>query len=54
MTLTVTVCPVCDETLDLDENLELSEVVVCDHCDAELEVEAVDPFVLRAFEEEEK
>lgn len=54
MTLTAVLCPVCDEPMEVNEDLELSEVVVCDSCDAELEVEATDPIVLREFEEEEK
>lgn len=51
--MTVT-CPACDQTIDVDEDVELSEVIVCESCDRELEVASLDPVVLEEFEEEEK
>ena len=46
-TLIVT-CPVCDEELELEledtEQLELGDVLVCENCEAELEVTGTDPF----------
>lgn len=53
MTIIAT-CPVCDEDIDLDDDIELSEVVVCSSCESEIEVIALDPITLAEFEEEEK
>ena len=53
MTLIVT-CPVCDEDIELDDDIELSEVVVCASCERELEVISTDPIALAEWEEEEK
>jgi alpha-aminoadipate/glutamate carrier protein LysW len=47
-------CPMCDEDIDLDDDVELSEVVVCSHCENELEIISTDPVTLAEFEEEEK
>lgn len=51
--MTVT-CPGCDQIMNVDEDIELSEIVVCESCDRELEVVSLDPIVLEEFEEEEK
>lgn len=53
MTLIAT-CPVCDEDIDLDDDVELSEVVVCSSCEREVEVVSLDPLTLVEWEEEEK
>lgn len=53
MTLIAT-CPYCDEDVDLDDDVELSEVIACPSCDRELEVIALDPPALGEWEEEEK
>ena len=53
MTIIAT-CPVCDEDIDLDDDVELSEVVVCPSCEREVEVVALDPLTLVEWEEEEK
>jgi lysine biosynthesis protein LysW len=44
----------CDEDFDIDEDVELGEVVVCPHCEAELEVVSLAPLTLIEWEEEEK
>lgn len=53
MTIIAT-CPVCDEDIDLDDDVELSEVVVCPSCEHEVEVVSLDPLTLVEWEEEEK
>ncbi|MCW2961269.1 MAG: hypothetical protein JWM90_1656 [Thermoleophilia bacterium] len=53
MTIIAT-CPVCDEDIDLDDDVELSEVVVCSSCEHEIEVTSLDPLTLVEFEEDEK
>ncbi|MCW2925352.1 MAG: hypothetical protein JWM98_2756 [Thermoleophilia bacterium] len=53
MTIIAT-CPFCDEDVDLDDDVELSEVVVCSSCEHEVEVVSLDPLTLVEFEEEEK
>ncbi|MCB0880329.1 MAG: lysine biosynthesis protein LysW [Thermoleophilia bacterium] len=53
MTLIAT-CPVCDEDIELDDDIELSEVVVCQSCEREVEVVSLDPLTLVEWEEEEK
>lgn len=53
MTLIAT-CPVCDEDIELDDDIEMSEVVVCGSCEHEVEVVAIDPLTLVEFEEDEK
>lgn len=47
-------CPLCQEPVEVDEDVELSEVIICAACDGELEVVSVDPIALAEFEEEEK
>ena len=53
MTLIAT-CPFCDEDIDVDDDVELSEVVVCKNCEHELEVTSLDPLGLAEWDEEEK
>jgi lysine biosynthesis protein LysW len=53
MTIIVT-CPVCDEDIDVDDDVELSEVIVCSSCESEVEVASLDPITLREWEEDEK
>jgi lysine biosynthesis protein LysW len=50
----IATCPVCDEDIELDEDLELSEVVLCSSCERELEIVSLDPLTLIEWEEEEK
>lgn len=47
-------CLNCDEMFEIGEDIEVGEVVVCEHCEAELEVVSTDPISLVEFEEEEK
>ncbi|MBC7460485.1 MAG: lysine biosynthesis protein LysW [Thermoleophilia bacterium] len=47
-------CPLCDEEVDLDDDVEVSEVIVCSHCDNELEVVSLEPVQLIEYDEEEK
>ena len=53
MTLIAT-CPLCDEDIDLDDDVEVGEVVTCSACDNELEVVSLEPLLLSEWEEEEK
>lgn len=53
MTIIAT-CPVCDEDVEVDEDIELSEVLTCASCERELEVQLLDPLTLVEWEEEEK
>jgi len=53
MTLIAT-CPLCDEEVDLDDDVEISEVVVCPSCDNELELVSLEPLQLIEYEEDEK
>jgi len=53
MTIIAT-CPVCDEDVELDDDVEMSEVVVCASCERDIEIVALDPLTLVEFEEEEK
>jgi lysine biosynthesis protein LysW len=50
----IAICPACDEDVELDDDVELSEVIVCASCERELEVVSVDPLTLVEWEEEEK
>lgn len=54
MNTLIATCPLCDEDLDLDDDLEVGEVVTCTHCDNELEIVSTEPIQLIEFEEEEK
>lgn len=53
MTLIAT-CPLCDEDIELDDDIELAEVVVCANCENELEIVSLEPLALVEWEEEEK
>lgn len=53
MTLIAT-CPLCDEDVELDDDVEISEVVVCASCENELEVVSLEPLQLVEWDEEEK
>lgn len=53
MTLIAT-CPCCDEDVELDDDVDLSEIIVCAECENELEVVSTDPLLLSEWEEEEK
>lgn len=54
MSTLVANCPYCFEEVEFDDDVELSEVVVCKHCDRECEVVSLDPPALQEWEEEEK
>jgi lysine biosynthesis protein LysW len=54
VTIIIATCPVCDEDVELADDIELSEVVVCQSCERELEVVSLDPLTLVEWEEEEK
>ena len=47
-------CPICEAPVEVSDDLELSEVIVCLACDAEIEIVGVDPITFAPFEEEEK
>ena len=48
-----TICPECDNPLDIDEDeVEAGETVTCDECGTELEVVSTDPLQLAPVEEE--
>jgi lysine biosynthesis protein LysW len=47
-------CPCCDEEVDINDDIEVSEVVTCANCEHELEVASLDPLLLIEWEEEEK
>lgn len=47
-------CPFCDEDVELDDDVEVAEVVVCQNCEHELEVLSLDPLSLGEWDEEEK
>ena len=53
MTL-ITKCPACDEDVDVDDDIELSEVVTCQNCEHALEVVSLEPLLLAEWDEEEK
>lgn len=53
MTLIAT-CPCCDEDVELDDDIDLAEIVLCDKCEHELEVVSTEPLLLSEWEEEEK
>jgi lysine biosynthesis protein LysW len=53
MTL-ITLCPLCDEEMDLNDDVELSEVVKCQNCENDLEVVSLEPLLLAEWDEEEK
>ena len=36
-------CPECDGVIELGEDLEVGEIVVCPDCGVELEVVGIDP-----------
>ncbi len=47
-------CPECAYEIELDGDVELGEIVMCDNCGADLIVAGESPLVLDSFEEEEK
>lgn len=44
-------CPECDNSIDLDDELDEGETVQCDECGAELEVVSTDPVELTLIED---
>jgi len=50
----IATCPVCDEDIELDDDVELSEVINCASCERDVEVVLLDPLTLVEWEEEEK
>lgn len=48
------VCPACGAGVDLAGDLELGEILWCEHCGAELELVSTEPLRIDLFEEEEK
>lgn len=53
MTLIAT-CPVCDEDIEVSDDIELSEVLTCPSCEHDVEVQLLEPLTLVEWEEEEK
>lgn len=47
-------CPVCDAIIELDDNVELNELIVCPDCGSELEVINLDPPELEEAPQEEE
>ncbi len=47
-------CPVCDAMIELDDNVELNELIVCPDCGSELEVVNLDPPELEEAPQEEE
>ena len=47
-------CPYCDEDVEVDDDVEVSEVLVCKNCEHELEVVSLEPLSLGEWDEEEK
>lgn len=46
-----TVCPECDNPLDIEDEMDEGETVQCEECGTELEVVSVDPLELAPVEE---
>jgi alpha-aminoadipate carrier protein LysW len=46
-----TVCPECDNPLDIEDGVDEGETVQCEECGVELEVVSVDPIELAPVEE---
>lgn len=36
-------CPKCDATINLTDDCEIGEIILCDECSAELEVKELEP-----------
>jgi alpha-aminoadipate carrier protein LysW len=47
-------CPECDGTIELTDDLEAGEILVCPDCGMELEVMSVDPLELEPVPEVEE
>jgi alpha-aminoadipate carrier protein LysW len=48
-------CPVCDASIDVDEeDLDEGDVLSCDECGASLNVASVDPLEIESSEEEDE
>lgn len=47
-------CPSCDEDVELPDDVEVAEVIVCKNCEHDLEVVSLDPPSLTEWDEEEK
>lgn len=55
MSQTVSVtCPECGETIEVDANVMMHEIIECPHCGAELEVVSTDPIKLELAPEVEE
>jgi lysine biosynthesis protein LysW len=47
-------CPVCDATIDVDEDeLDEGDSLACDECGADLRVASLDPLELESLDDEE-
>ncbi|HTH52704.1 MAG TPA: hypothetical protein VL495_02060 [Edaphobacter sp.] len=46
-----TVCPECDNPIDIDNEVDEGETVQCEECGVELEVVSIDPVQLAPVEE---
>ena len=44
--MTVAICPSCGEDIKIQDNPKLGQRLLCQHCDAELEVIELDPVEL--------
>jgi len=50
----VATCPVCDASIELDDNVELNELISCPDCGSELEVVSLDPLQVEEAPQEEE
>jgi len=50
----VATCPVCDASIELDDNVELNELISCPDCGSELEVVSLDPPQVEEAPQEEE
>lgn len=48
------ICPVCDASIELDDNVELNELISCPDCGTELEVVSLDPPQVEEAPQEEE
>lgn len=47
-------CVICGTKVDADAGLEEGEILECENCGVELEIQSREPIVVGVFEEEEK
>jgi alpha-aminoadipate carrier protein LysW len=50
----MTDCIVCGSSLNLEDDIEVNEIIMCDECGMELEVVDTNPFSVQEAPEEEE